>query len=121
MKEILDCISEDRLEEAIEMLATISEEIDDILKELILLKSRLTDVSRNYRQGLIKDDEKNLEKNRIRSALIDLTLQLKKQINKIKVPKQDIKQEIGKTPYASFTQKFRRKFTLTSFLYQNHI
>lgn len=108
MKEVLDCISDDRLEEAIEMLATISEDIDDILKELILLKSRLADVSRNYRQGLIKDDEKNLEKNKIRSALIDLTLHLKKQINKLSTSKQDIKQEIDKIPYPQFPDKFRQ-------------
>lgn len=108
LKEVLDFISDDRLEEAIEMLATISEDIDDMLKELILLKSRLTDVSRNYRQGLIKEDEKNLEKNKIRSALIDLTLNLKKQVNKINSPKQDTKQEIDKIPYAHFTSKFRQ-------------
>jgi len=108
LKEVLDCISDDRLEEAIEMLATVSEDIDDILKELVLLKSRLTDVSRNYRQGLIKDEEKNLEKNKIRSALIDLTLQLKRQINKISTPKQDIKQEIDKVPYPHFSKKFRQ-------------
>lgn len=108
MKEVLDCISDDRLEEAIEMLAHISEDIDDILKELILLKSRLTDVNRNFRQGIIKDEEKNLEKNKIRLALIDLTLQLKKQINKIDKPKQDLVQEIDKIPYSSFAQKFRQ-------------
>lgn len=108
MKEVLDYISDDRLEEAIEMLATVSEDIDDILKELILLKSRLTEVSRNYRLGLIKDEEKNLEKNKIRSALIDVTLQLKRQINKISTTKKDIKHEIDKVPYPHFSEKFRQ-------------
>jgi hypothetical protein len=95
------------LEEAIELLATVSENIDDILKELILLKSRLTDVSRNYRQGILGDDDKNLEKNKIRAALIDLTLELKAEMKEMNALKQGMKQDIDKLPYPNFRDKFR--------------
>jgi Effector-associated domain 11 len=108
MKEVINFISNDQLEEAIELLSEISEEMDDTMKELILLKSRLTDVNRNYRKGIIKDDEKDLQKNKIRSALLDLTYELKKQISKINSNSNSIvKEDIDKLPYSSFHDKFR--------------
>lgn len=109
MKEVLALIGKDQLDEAIEMLSDISSEIDDILKELVLLKSRLTDVNRNYRKGVIKEEEKNLQKNKIRDALIELTFELKKQVKKIikdETPSNE-KFEISKQPYPKFNQIFR--------------
>ena len=54
-------------------------------------------------------DNKDLEKNKIRSALMDLTIDLQKQVKKISsdIPK-IAKNDIGKIPYKSFLTKFRQ-------------
>lgn len=108
MKEVLALIGEDLLDEAIEKLSEISAEINDVLKELILLKARLTNVNRDSRKGILKEEDKELEKNKIREALIELTFKLGKQIQQ---PQEENFNEDGLSippqPYPEFSQSFR--------------
>jgi len=109
MKEILDLIGKDQLDEAIEILSNISAELDEILKELVLLKSRLTNLNRNSRKGIIRAEEKEIQKNLIRDSLIEITFQLRNQSKKI--GKKEIKTEeeisISNYPYSDFNKEFR--------------
>ncbi|MFN8258436.1 MAG: hypothetical protein U0W24_22295 [Bacteroidales bacterium] len=82
MKEILDLIGNDQLDEAIKILLEKSIKIDDIQKELILLQARLADLKRDSIKGIVKDEDENLQKNQIRNALIELTFNLKKKVQK---------------------------------------
>ena len=108
MKAVLDLIGNDQLDEAIELLSKVSSEIDEVLKELVLLKSRLTNLNRSSRKGILRAEEKEIQKNKIRDSLIELTFQLKKQIKNLS--KESNVKPINtnpKYPFPEFNQDFR--------------
>jgi len=105
VKKVLDLIGKDKLDEAIEILSDISSEVNETLKELIILKSRLTSLNINSRKGIIRAEEKEIQKNLIREALIEITFQLK--TNGMVVSKKEERKTISKYPYPNFTQTFR--------------
>ncbi|MEZ4994112.1 MAG: hypothetical protein R2824_27040 [Saprospiraceae bacterium] len=109
MDKILELIGDDRLDEAIEELTVLCAEIEDILKNLIILKSRLTNIYRDSIKDTLDQATQDQRKNKVKDALIEITFQLKHRIKsaeKNTILKKEQK-EIAKLPYPEFNRSFR--------------
>jgi hypothetical protein len=107
MKNIIEFIKEDRLEEAIDQLLDIAINMEEIYGELLLLRARLSNISKRNLDGLITDPQALVQKNKVGKALVNLVFEVKKLTNDIELDSITESIKVPKIPYQSFRNKFR--------------
>ncbi len=76
-EQLLSLISEDRLPEVIQTLSQLLKDSPQ-LNDFILQSARYHDISRQIRNNTIDFEKANVEKNKIRMALMDIIYQMEK-------------------------------------------
>jgi len=108
MNAIIKLIENDQLHEAIEELSKKCDNLEDILQRLILQKSRLIRIDKDFRKGVINYQQKTNQKNQISDAVINITFELKKHLDD---KEESSTKQISEIPYGSFNQSFREVVT----------
>lgn len=74
-KKIFELVGDDQLQPAIETLRQLLQDAP-LLDEAVIQSARYTDLMRQIRLGTLKTQEATVEKNRIRSAVLDLVQEI---------------------------------------------
>lgn len=81
MKKLVSLLAKDKLEKLISILQQLLKNSSK-LDEVIVQSSRYNDVMRQIRLGIISTQDANIEKNKIRFALIDMVRTLELEMDK---------------------------------------
>ncbi len=71
-RSIINQISEDKIEEALENFDSFFSNIDEYKKEALLLKARLNEIKQKDRQQLLDINDISIEKSKIRKSVLDV-------------------------------------------------
>lgn len=91
---VLHLISKDHLKSAIQQLQVLLKS-SPLLDEAIGQSARLSDLMQQIRRGTINVDDANVEKNKLRYALIDLVREVEEQAESNPVLKQQVERVLN--------------------------